>query len=395
MTALERRATWTITGIYALRMLGFFLIIPVFALYTEKLEGSTPFLMGCAIGLYGFTQMLLQIPFGWWSDRFGRKKMITIGLGIFAIGSLIAGFSHSIWGVMLGRAIQGGGAIASPLMALAADSTRTEERTKIMASIGVAIGLSFSLALLLGPILGHWIGVDGIFITTAVLACIAIAALWGIVPNPTRLHTHQDMQSIWAEIGKALHHPELLRLNIGIFILHFIITALFLALPLKLKALIGSETDAHTPFYAVVLISSIILMVPFVILGEKKRQLKTVLLTAIVFLGISELCLYFYAGKWIPLLLATTLFFTAFNLLEAILPSLVSKIAPVATKGTSMGLYASFQFLGAFMGGITGGWLYAEIGLESIFLYSSMICLIWFAVAFAMQRPSYLESMVG
>lgn len=394
MASPGRRTTATITAIYTLRMLGFFLIVPVFALYAENLRGSTPFLIGCAIGMYGATQTLLQIPFGWWSDRFGRKKIITIGLVIFAIGSAIASASHSIWGVIIGRAIQGGGAIASPLMALAADATRPEERTKIMATLGIAIGLSFSFALLIGPVLNHWIGVDGIFMLTAFLSLVAVAALWGLVPNPTVVRSHNDLQPILTEFGRALRHSELLRLNVGIFTLHCIITSLFLALPFRLKALIGPQTSAHTPFYAIVLISSLLLMLPFVILGEKKRQLKTFLVSAIVVLGLSELVFYFFGGKLIFLLFGAILFFCAFNLLEALLPSLISKIAPAATKGTSMGIFSSCQFFGAFVGGIVGGWLYAHAGLESIYLFSSLACLLWALVAVTMKAPPYHTSVI-
>jgi len=245
MTPTEQRAAFSLAGIYSLRMLGLFLILPVFALYAVDLEGVTPMLIGVAIGAYGLTQALLQIPFGMLSDRIGRKPVIVGGLIIFAIGSVVAALSDSIYGVIAGRALQGSGAIAAAVMALAADLTREEQRTKIMAMIGMSIGASFTLALVLGPIFNEWIGVSGIFWMTAVLALVGVYVALYLVPQPKKCQRHRDAEPVAGQFARVLSNPSLLRLDYGILTLHITITSVFLVMPLVLRDNLGIESASH------------------------------------------------------------------------------------------------------------------------------------------------------
>ncbi len=275
MLPSERRAAVSLAGIFSLRMLGMFMILPVFALYTDKIAGATPTLIGLAIGAYGITQALLQIPFGLLSDRLGRKPVIAAGLVLFALGSVIAATSTSIYGIILGRVIQGAGAIPSVVMALAADLTREEQRTKAMAIIGISIGMSFSVALVAGPVLDHWVGISGIFWLTAVLACVGIAVLYLIVPQPAVSSVHRDAQPVPAQFLSVLRDRELLRLDFGILILHMILTASFTVLPLVLRDELGLASAHHWYIYLPALLLSIAAMVPFIIIAERHRRMKT------------------------------------------------------------------------------------------------------------------------
>ncbi|MGD9392912.1 MAG: MFS transporter, partial [Chromatiales bacterium] len=285
MSATEKRATFSLAGIYGLRMLGLFLIMPVFALYAEELAGVTPLLVGLAIGIYGLTQALLQIPFGMLSDRIGRKPVIVGGLILFAIGSVVAAMSESITGVILGRALQGSGAIAAAVMALVADSTRESNRTKAMALIGISIGMAFMIALVAGPILYKSISVPGMFWMTAVLAVAGIVVILFVVPTPEQSTIHRDAEVVSGQVGRVLHNIELLRLDFGIFVLHLIMTALFLAYPLLLRDMGGIASEDHWTVYLPVLVLSIMLMVPFIIFAERKGKTKQVFLFAITALA--------------------------------------------------------------------------------------------------------------
>ncbi|MGB5650883.1 MAG: MFS transporter, partial [Sedimenticolaceae bacterium] len=343
MTTGEKRAVLGLAGVYGFRMLGLFLILPVFALFAEKLPGATPFLTGLAVGIYGLTQAVLQIPFGLLSDRIGRKPVIFGGLLLFALGSVIAASAQDVWLVILGRAVQGSGAIAAVVMALAADLTREENRTKAMASIGITIGASFMIAMMAGPVLGRLIGVSGIFWLTAVLALLGIAMVALVVPTPTRSSVHRDAETVPAMFGRVLHNPELLRLDFGIFCLHLILTALFLAVPVMLRDL-GLEPLQHASLYLPVMLGSIAAMVPFIILAERRGLMKQVFLGAVTSLALAQFALGALSQQFWGFVAALALFFTAFNLLEATLPSLVSKVAPVDAKGTAMGVYSTSQF---------------------------------------------------
>lgn len=391
MTAAERRATLGLAGVYGFRMLGLFLILPVFALFAEGLPGATPFLTGLAVGIYGLTQAVLQIPFGLLSDRIGRKPVIFAGLLLFALGSVIAALADDIGQVILGRAIQGSGAIAAAVMALAADLTREEHRTKAMATIGMTIGASFMLAMLAGPLLDGWIGVHGIFWLTGLLALLGIALVGLVVPTPVASRVHRDAEPVPAMFRRVLGNRELLRLDWGIFSLHLVLTAVFLAVPLVLRDL-GLAPQRHSMLYLPVMIGSIAAMVPFVILAERHGQMKPVFLGAVGLLAAALLGLAAGSHHFWLFVAALAAFFTAFNLLEATLPSLVSKIAPADAKGTAMGVYSTSQFGGAFCGGLIGGWAHHQFGLQGVFLAAGVVALAWLMLAWGMRRPGRFAS---
>ena len=390
MTASERQAAFWLAGVFSLRMLGLFMILPVFALYAEHLEGNTPVLAGLAIGVYGFSQALLQIPFGFLSDRYGRKRIIYLGLLIFALGSVVAAMADSIGGVILGRALQGGGAVSAAVMALAADLTREEHRTKVMATIGITIGLSFAASMILGPALNGGIGVSGIFWLTALLALLGIVVVRFRVPDPVASRIHRDAEPVAAQFGRVLNNEPLLRLNFGIFILHLLLTATFVAVPLALRDA-GLTSSQHWQVYLPALTLSMAAMIPFIILAERRRQLKTVFLGAILTLVLVEFGLAALPDTVLEITVLLLAFFTAFNLLEAVLPSLITKLAPPDAKGTAMGVYSSSQFLGAFAGGALGGWLNGQFGPHGVFAFATLGALAWLLVAWTMREPPYLS----
>ena len=391
LAAQERRAGVSLAMIYAFRMLGLFMIMPVFALYTEELAGATPFLMGLALGIYGLTQAVLQIPFGMWSDRIGRKPVILIGLLIFAAGSLIAGSAESIEGIILGRAIQGAGAIAAALMALAADLSREEHRIKMMALIGVSIGASFALSMVLGPMVNGWIGISGIFYGTAVMALVGIAILFLFVPDPADSHFHRDAEVEAQSLSSVLKDSQLLRLDFGIFTLHFVLMCVFLVLPLILLHEYAVEAANHWQIYLPVFVLSLIIMVPFIIIAERKQAMKPVFNGAIVGLIVATLLLLNSASFELTVL-ALVIFLAGFNLLEASLPSLVTKTAPATQKGTAMGIYSSSQFLGAFAGGSLGGYAHQHWGISGVFITVIVVLTIWLLFAATMKKPGYLST---
>jgi len=390
LVALERRATLSLAGIFSLRMLGIFMILPMFSLYAHDLKGATPSLVGIAMGIYGLTQAGLQIPFGMLSDKYGRKQIITIGLLLFILGSVVAALADSITGVIIGRALQGAGAIGSTTFALVADLTREEQRTKAMAIIGMVIGISFSIAMVLGPILNNWIHVDGIFWCTAALALVAIFILHGVVPTPRVTSFHRDTQPVPELFSTILRTPELLRLNFGIFILHAILTACFVALPIALEDVAELHRQEQWTLYLPVLFFSFLTMLPLIIIAEKKRKIKQVFLFAISCLLVSQFFLWgFHHNLW-SIALCLFVFFTGFNILEASLPSLISKFAPTKSKGTAMGVYSTSQFLGIFVGGTLGGWLYGQQHLSVVFIFCAIMAGVWLMVAARMQQPRYL-----
>ncbi len=393
MTASERYATLSLAGIYALRMLGLFMILPVLSLFAQQLEGATPALIGLAMGIYGLPQVLLQIPFGLLSDRFGRKKVIIFGLVLFLIGSVIAGLSTSIYGVLLGRAFQGAGAISSAVMALVADLTQEVHRTKAMATIGISIGLSFGVGIVAGPIVSGFGGVQAVFWTTAALTLLAIATLIWLVPNPSRLKLHRDAEFVPAQMFDALKNPDLLRLDYGIFTLHLILMAIFVVVPTDMRSA-GLPVGREWLVYLPVFVLSMGLSVPFIILAEKKRKMKAVFIGAIAVILLAELGLSQTAGNLYAIIACLGVFFCGFNLLEATLPSLVSKTAPADLKGTAMGAYSSCQFMGLFMGGLLGGWFKGTYGETAVFLFCAAAALSWLLVALRMTAPRYLANML-
>ncbi len=393
MTASEKRATWSLASIYALRMLGLFLIMPVLSLFAEQLEGSTPALIGLSIGIYGISQSILQIPFGLMSDRFGRKKIIISGLIIFLIGSVVAALSTTIYGVLLGRAIQGSGAIAAPIMALVADLTQEVHRTKAMALIGLSIGVSFGVAITAGPIIGGLIGVHGIFWLIAGLSFIAIFVVRFLVPDPKKSKKHRDAELVPNQFFNILKNTELLRLNYGIFVLHAMLTASFVVLPLLMRDA-GLAPAEHWKVYLPVFVVSMAAIIPFVIVAEKKRKMKAVFIGAIATLVLADLGLMQFSSSLIGIIGFLWLFFTGFNLLEATLPSLVSKTAPGDLRGTAMGVYSTSQFLGAGLGGGIGGWCYGQMGASGVFLFCAIAAFTWFLLSLSMKPPRYWANLL-
>lgn len=394
MNALEKRSVFALASVYAIRMLGLFMIMPVFMLLGDDLEGATPGLLGFAIGAYGLSQALLQIPFGLLSDRVGRKRMIYIGLILFAAGSILAGSADSIYVVIAGRILQGAGAIASVLMALLSDLTREEERTKAMATVGISIGLSFSVSLVLGPLLGAAWGLSGIFYVTAALALVALLIVNLVVPTPHQHKISADTHPAKAMLGRVLSDKRLLRLDFGIFALHLVLTSLFLVFPSVLQDQLGLASQSHWWFYLSVMITSFFAMVPFIIMGEKKRMMKPVLCGAIALLTLATAGL---AGISASLMFAWGVmffFFMAFNLLEASLPSLISKEAPAASKGTAMGVYSTSQFMGAFLGGAFGGYLLQQVGIEGVVWFMVAVLGLWLLIAVTMPAPGHTSGFV-
>jgi MFS family permease len=393
MSGSEKRAAAGLAGIFALRMLGLFLILPVFALQARDMTGATPILIGLAIGAYGFTQALLQIPFGMLSDRVGRKPVIFGGLLLFAVGSVVAALADDIGGVIAGRVLQGSGAIAAAVMALAADLTREEVRTRAMAGIGISIGMAFALALVLGPLLGYWMGLDGIFWLTAALAVGGMLILLLVVPTPERSSIHRDAEPVASQLGGVLADRELVRLDLGVLTLHMMMTSLFLVVPLSLDSY-GLGAAHHWWIYLPVLVLSMAAMVPFIIQAEGKGRMKSVFLGAILTLALALAGLYLFNFGLILLAFFLFMFFTAFNLLEASLPSLISKIAPAGAKGTAMGIFSTSQFAGAFFGGLVGGWVHQRFGADAVFLFCAVMALVWLLVAWSMRSPRRVSSQV-
>lgn len=376
-SATESRATLSLASLFALRMLGLFMIVPIFTLYAQHLQHVTPLLMGIALGCYGLTQAVLQIPFGMWSDRVGRKRIIALGLILFGLGSIIAALSHSIWGVIIGRSLQGAGAVGSTTLALLADLTRDEKRTKAMATVGVTIGMSFSLAMFLGPVLNSWISVSGIFWLTALFALIGLVILKMWVPRPEHLTVNPNVETVPANLPMVLRNPQLLRLDLGILLIHAILTATFVVLPIGLQNTAGLVEKQQWWIYLPTLLLGFATAIPMIIIAEKKRLLKQVFLTAISLIILSELLFYFGQHSILTLAVSLWLFFSAFTLLEAILPSAISKAAPKDKRGTAIGVFSSCQFFGIFLGGTLGGWLYGHFNVSGVLIACAAVAVLW------------------
>jgi len=393
MTRTEKRATWSLASIYAFRMLGLFLIMPVLSLFSEQIDEATPALIGLAIGIYGIMQSLLQIPFGLISDRLGRKKVVVTGLLLFFAGSVVAALSTNIYGIIIGRAIQGSGAVAGPVMALVADLTQEVHRTKAMALIGASIGVSFGVAITTGPLIASYIGIHGIFWLISALALVAILIILLLVPNPRQPKKHREAEVVPGHFSDALTNVELLRLNYGIFILHLVMTSSFVVVPLLMRDA-GLIPAQHWMVYLPVFVLSLAFMIPFIILAEKKQKMKGVFISAIAVLILAFLGLMLFHAVLIQIVALLLLFFSGFNLLEATLPSLVSKTAPGDLRGTAMGVYSTCQFMGAGIGGAAGGWCYGHYGASGVFMACAALTCSWLLLAFGMKAPRHWVNML-
>jgi MFS family permease len=393
MSSAERRSTISLAAIYGLRMLGMFLILPIFAIYAQTLEGGHDHTMvGLALGAYGLTQVLLQLPFGIASDKYGRKKVIYAGMLIFVIGSVVAAMGTDIITVIIGRAIQGAGAVSAVVMALVADSTREEHRTKAMATIGGTIGVTFALSLVAGPLLNQSIGVSGIFWMTAILAIFAIGVVKFLVPDPVNSHFHSDTETAPSKIKEVLRNTQLLRLNFGAFSLHAAQMAMFVVVPFALKETSGMSENQHWLVYLPVLTISFVMMLPAIIYGEKRAKLKPVFIGAVATMLFAQLLFAANIHHFWGVVIALFFYFLAFNLLEATLPSLISKMAPAASKGTAIGIHNTAQSLGIFIGAVAGGFLSGNYGFSSVFIFCSVLMAIWLISAFGMKTPPSVKT---
>jgi MFS family permease len=392
MEKQEFRAAGSLAAVFSVRLLGLFMIYPVFAEYAHTLSGATPYTTGLALGIYGLSQGLLQIPFGLLSDKIGRKTMIVLGLIVFGAGSVVAAISTSIDGVIVGRALQGAGAVGSVILALVADLTVEESRTKAMAMVGITIGMSFMVALVAGPILAGVIGVSGIFWFMVGLALLGIAITIFVVPRPRYLRVHRDTETVSGMLASVLKNVELLRLDFGIFTLHAMLTASFLVVPSLLHARLNVNSHSQWQVYLPVLLLSVAVMVPAIVVAEKYRRMKGVFIGAVAALAASQFMLVAGKDDVHVVLVAVTLFFAGFNVMEASLPSLVTKTAPPEAKGTAAGIYSSAQFIGIFVGGVVGGWVHQIEGSGSVFAWSGGLALLWLLVAVTMKQPSYLTT---
>ena len=387
MNTDERRATAGLSVIFGLRMLGLFLILPVFALYGSDLDGATPALIGLAIGAYGLTQALLQIPFGMLSDRLGRRPVIVAGLLIFAFGSVVAAEADSVQVVIIGRALQGCGAIAAAVMALAADLTRDDQRTKAMAFIGISVGAAFLIALVAGPGIAAVAGLRGVFWATAGLAVVAVGLLYLVVPAGGEVVFRPEVNARAGGLPVVLRHPDLLRLDLGILVLHLVLTASFVVLPVVLEAQLGIARERHWLVYVPVLLLSVAGMAVLIAIGERRRILHRLLAGVAGLVIIADLLLAGFSDRLAVMLFALWLFFVGFNTLEASLPSLLTRFAPEGMRGTALGVYSTAQFLGAFLGGTFGGLIYGGAGITGVFVFCAAAAGLWLIVAIGLRAP--------
>ena len=383
MSPEERRAGASLASIFALRMLGLFLILPVFSVYAAGLPGGDNLaLVGFALGAYGLTQAIFQIPYGIASDIFGRKRVIVIGLLVFAFGSLVAAWAPDLHWIIVGRVLQGAGAISAAVTALAADLTREEHRTKVMAMIGSSIGLVFALSLVGAPVLYGWIGMGGLFVMTGVLALAAIVLLFKAVPPAPPPHGHEKLP-----LRRVILDADLMRLNLGIFMLHMMQMAMFVVLPHALVGHGGLAAADHWMVYLPAVLVSFVVMVPAIIAAERKDKMRPVFRAAVGLLVVVQLGLLFFGqGLW-TLGLWLLLFFVAFNILEASLPSLVSRTAPAGARGAALGVYNTTQAMGLFVGGALGGYIAQNFGDNAVFAACAGLAVVWSGVAATMNFP--------
>jgi len=383
MTGLEIRSAAAVGLLYVVRMLGLFMVLPVLPLVAEDLDGSTPLMIGLALGIYGFSQACLQIPLGLLSDRIGRKKVIFGGLLVFLAGSLVAAAADSIYGIVVGRFLQGCGAIASTLLALVSDVTRVEHRAKAMAIVGISIATSFGLALILGPLVNNLGGLSAVFLFCAAGAILGIVVLVSFIPRPTVRSHNPEVTIDPARIVESLVDPGLARTTLSIFVLHYLLMSSFIVLPILMQSTGRIADEDHYLYYFWLLLAAFVAMLPFIYLADRKGLSKSMLLAMIaVFLGTS--LSFSVVESYYPILITMVAFFMAFNLLESILPALVSKLAPAGRRGTAMGVFSTAQFAGGFFGGVAGGFLLGGWELADLMYANAAICIVWLVATIGM-----------
>ena len=388
MNNQEIRAAIAIAVLFLVRMLGLFMILPVLPLLVS--ETGTPFLIGVAIGIYGLSQAVLQIPMGLASDRYSRKSVITLGLSVFILGSVVGMFAEDMTTIILARFLQGCGAIASTLFALVSDVTRIEHRSKAMAIIGAGIGGSFGLAIVIGPIVGSYFGLSGIFAVSAILGGVGIALLWRIVPTPVSTSTNLDTGVVVHKLKSTLLNPSLIPINVGVFFLHYFLTSSFLVFALMFRAL-GIDDQTHSMYYLGIIFFSVLLMAPFVWLSDRKGKSRVVMQGMIFIISLGMFGLAIAEGK-VQVVASMVVFFLAFNLLETVLPAHMSRVVSAGTRGTGMGVYSSFQYLGTLFGGVVGGAILAFGDIAAVMYVNAAIGVFWFELSFGLRRQNDIES---
>lgn len=392
MTPEERKATWGLGAVFSLRMLGMFMVLPVLTTYGMSLAGASETLIGIAIGIYGLSQAIFQVPFGLLSDRIGRKPLIVGGLLVFVLGSVIAAMTQSIWGIILGRALQGSGAISAAVLALLSDLTREQNRTKAMAFIGVSFGITFAIAMVTGPIITHAIGLSGLFWMIALLAVLAIIITLWLIPTAHNHRLNRDSNIVRGGLSKVLTNHKLLKLNFGIMCVHILLMSSFVAFP-PLMEQAGLIRNEQWKVYLFTMLIAFVCVIPFIIHAEKQRKMKQVFQTCIILMIVAEIILWYSDLNLFGIILGIQIFFISFNVMEALLPSLISKEAPAGYKGTAMGVYSTSQFLGVAIGGSLGGYLYSQDGAPSVFTGCALLAFIWFFVSLTMKEPPYVSNL--
>ena len=374
-------------------MLGLFMVLPVMSLYFEGYHQSSAFMLGLALGIYGLTQAIFQIPLGLLSDKIGRRPVIFGGLLLFILGSVVAAYADSAVGVIIGRALQGMGAIASTLMALVTDLTAEQNRTKAMATIGGSIGISFALAMVLGPIVASSFGMEGIFWLTALLGLVGAIILVNAIPKTFSMRKNRETNTDLQRLGYLLREPSLMRLNLGIFFLHLTLMAAFVVIPTVLVQQLGIKPDQLWWVYLCLLGGGFIAMLPAMIFAERRNAQKKIFVLAV---GLMTIAMFVLGNAQSAAITVSMLFvyFAAFNLLEASLPSWLGKVCPVGNRGTAMGIYSTCQFLGTFIGGILGGFALANVGIDGLFWLLALMLLFWCFVAATMASPKPLQTLI-